>query len=124
MEIGAIGNVAANNVQRTVDSSSVNAAPVSPSSNQTKVQTANAVQQASSPPSMDQVKQAVDEINKSMSAMSRGLVFSVDEESKKTVVKIVDQKTEEVIRQIPTEEAIAISQSIDKLVGQLLHEKA
>jgi len=120
MEIGAIGNVAATNVQRTVDSGPVTPAPV----NQTTVQTANAVQQAAPPPSMDQVKQAVDEINKSMQTLSRGLLFSVDTDSKRTVVKIVDQQTSEVIRQIPSEEALAISQSLEQSIGKLVQEQA
>ena len=125
MEIGAIGNVAATNVQRSVDSVSVSSAAVNaPAAQSSTVQTANAVQQAATPPSMEQVKQAVEEINKSMQALSRGLVFSVDQDSQRTVVRVVDQKTEEVIRQIPTEEAIAISKSIDQAIGKLVNRTA
>lgn len=124
MELGAIGNVAATNVQRNVDSVQVSSAAASTAAQTSNVQTANAVQQAASPPSMEQVKRAVDEINKSMQAMSRGLVFSVDQDSHKTVVKVVDQQTEEVIRQIPSEEAIAISRSIDQAIGKLVNKTA
>ena len=124
MELGAISNVAASNVQRTVDSGSVNATPVSTPSNQTTVQTANAVQQAATPPSMEQVKQAVQEINKSTQYGARGLEFSVDDASDRTIIKIVDKQTQDVIRQIPTEEALAISHSLDQVIGNLLKDKA
>lgn len=123
MEIGAIGNVVATNVQRTVDSQ-INSTPVSAPANQTTVQTANAVQQAVTPPSLDQVKQAVDEINKSMQSLSRGLVFSVDTDSERIVVKVVDQQTSEVIRQIPSEVSLEIAKSLDQIIGNLVREKA
>ncbi len=124
MELGPIGNVAATKVQRNVDSVQNNAAPVSAPPKQTMVQTVNAVQQTAAAPSMEQVKQAVDEINKSMQALSRGLVFSVDEESHRTIVKIVDQQTDEIVRQIPSEEALAIAKSLDQVVGKLIQQKA
>ncbi len=124
MEIGVIGNVAANNVQRYAEGGQANVAPVNPPSAQTTVQTVNAVQQAVAPPSMEQLKQAVDDINKSTALQTHGLVFSIDGETEKTVVKVIDQKTDEVIRQIPSEEVLAISASLDKLIGQLINKKA
>ena len=125
MEIGAIGGVAAPNVQRTMDSVQVSATTASSTASQTaSVQTVNAVQQTSTPPSMEQLKQAVDEINKSMQASSRGLQFSIDKDIQQTVVKVVDQQTKEVIRQIPSEEAIVIAKSIDQYVGNLVNKTA
>jgi flagellar protein FlaG len=124
MELGTISNVAASTTQRTVDSGQLNATPVSTPSNQTTVQTANAVQQAATPPSMDQVKQAVDEINKSAQYNSRGLEFSVDDESERTIVKVIDKQTKDVIRQIPSEEALAIAQSLDQAIGNFVKNQA
>lgn len=124
MELGAIGNVAANNVQRTVDSAQSNVAPVNTPSTQAPVQTVNAVQQAAAPPSAEQVKQAVHEINKSMQSHARGLEFSVDDESDRTIVKVVDTNTKDVIRQIPSEEALAISKALDQVIGNLVRDKA
>ncbi|MBS1186262.1 MAG: flagellar protein FlaG [Burkholderiaceae bacterium] len=126
MELGAIGSVAAANVQRNLDTGQIgNAVPASSTTSQAAaVQTTNAVRQAAASPSLDQVKQAVDTINQSMNALSRGLQFSVDKDSQRTVVKIVDQQTDEVIRQIPSEEALAIAKSLDQALGRLIKEKA
>ena len=88
------------------------------------VQTANAVQQAAQTPSLDQVKQAVQEINNTMRNNSQALEFSVDNDSERTVVKVVDTQTHKVIRQIPSEEALAISKSLGQSIGQLIQEKA
>ena len=52
------------------------------------------------------------------------LQFEVDGESNKVVVRIVDSDTKELIRQIPSEEMLAISESLDKLIGFLIAQKA
>jgi flagellar protein FlaG len=39
-------------------------------------------------------------------------------------VRVVDTVTGEVIRQVPSEELLAISRSIDKLQGLLLRQEA
>jgi hypothetical protein len=40
-----------------------------------------------------------------------------------TIIKVVDTATDTVIRQIPSEEAIAIAKSIDKMQGLLINHK-
>ena len=42
------------------------------------------------------------QLNKSSQAKSQGLEFSIDKDSNRTVVKVIDQTTKEVLRQIPT----------------------
>jgi len=76
------------------------------------------------PVSSVDVKKATETINSFMSSASRSLTFSLDDDSGKVVVKVVDMTTKEVIRQFPSEEAIAISKSLDKLQGLLLSDKA
>jgi len=75
----------------------------------TATETANAVKGA---PSLDQVNRAVSELNKSSQAASQGLEFSIDTDSKRTVVKVIDQSTKEVLRQIPTLEALDIAKAL------------
>lgn len=72
-----------------------------------------------------QVKSAVDSLNQSMQSMNRDLTFSVDQSTKKMVVKVVEAQTGTVIAQIPSKQALAIAQSIDSSQqGLLLQEKA
>lgn len=72
----------------------------------------------------EQLKQAVREINQTVQAAARDLEFSVDLETRATVVKVIDHASGEVIRQIPAEETLEIARSLDRLQGLLLKQKA
>lgn len=75
--------------------------------------------------SAKEVQQAADEINKALQRLnSSSLEFSVDHDSGRTVVRVVDIATKDVIRQIPNEETLQIAKSIDKLQGLLIRHKA
>jgi|SRR6185369_545472 len=68
-----------------------------------------------------QTEQAVKAINETMQVLSTSLLFKVDQESGRTVVKVVDTDTGEVLRQIPTEATLQIARSLDKLTGHLVN---
>ena len=85
---------------------------------------AQAALQASSAPSPEHLQQAVREIQRAVEPVANNLNFSIDQESGKTVIRVVDSKTQELIRQIPSEEVISMSQAIDRLAGLLVQEKA
>jgi flagellar protein FlaG len=78
----------------------------------TAVETAAAVQKAAAVPTLDQVSKAVSQLNQSPQARAQGLEFSIDKDSKRTVVKVIDQTTKEVLRQIPSPEALEIAKSL------------
>lgn len=75
-------------------------------------------------PSREELDQAVSELNQSPQVKTQGLQFSIDEDSKRTVVKVVDQETQEVLRQIPTKEALEIAKSFASAKGQLISQSA
>jgi flagellar protein FlaG len=50
--------------------------------------------------------------------------FSLDSESGRVVVKIIDSATQEVVRQIPMEEILALAKALDKFQGLLFHKEA
>ena len=75
-------------------------------------------------PSSAQVAQAIQHINKALQEQSRNLEFSIDADSQRTIVKVVDQKTGEVLRQIPTEEALEIAKALDQASGLLIRQQA
>ncbi len=79
-------------------------------------------------PSPEQLKNAVDDINRVMRQSNQSLEFSVDTNTKKLIVRMTDAGTGELIRQIPSEEALAIARSIDQFQqfqhGLLLKQKA
>jgi flagellar protein FlaG len=77
------------------------------------VETVNAVKGAAAVPTQEQLQQAVSKLNQSAQAQSQGLEFSIDNDTKRTVVKVIDQTTKEVLRQIPSPEALEIAKSLE-----------
>lgn len=88
------------------------------------VMTASAVQQPDATASESQVGQALQSINKALQKLSSNLEFIVDADSNRTIVKVMDTQTQEIIRQMPSVEAIEISKALDKLQGLLVKQKA
>ncbi|GAA0857147.1 flagellar protein FlaG [Aliiglaciecola litoralis] len=77
------------------------------------------------------IEKAVSEISDFLQATNRQLSFSVDEKSERQVVKVTDSESGEVIRQIPSEEVLALSERIKELqsdvgnvVGVLFNNQA
>lgn len=81
-------------------------------------------QQAGKEPSREQLNQAVSDLNQSSQMKTQGLEFSIDEDSQRTVVKVIDQETKEVLRQIPTREALELAKTFDTAKGSLISQSA
>jgi len=75
-------------------------------------------------PTPEQLQAAVQTINQVMMQSHQSVEFSVDSVSKVPVMRMTDTQTGEVIRQYPTEQALAISRSIAQhQTGALLSQK-
>ncbi|ADE15425.1 flagellar protein FlaG protein [Nitrosococcus halophilus Nc 4] len=61
---------------------------------------------------------AVQSINDFMQNVRRELQFSIDEVTGRTVIKVVDRESEEVIRQIPPEEVLTLARRVAEEGGQ------
>ena len=77
----------------------------------------NLVPQQVQADSSEKVSESVHEINNYVQAIQRNLQFSVDEDSGKTIVKVFDSQTDELVRQIPSEEVLAIAEYIKESGG-------
>jgi flagellar protein FlaG len=71
------------------------------------------------PVSHAELKKAVDSANQALSQNNADIEFSVDKDTEQTVVKLVESKSGDVIRQYPTKEAIAIAKAITELQQQI-----
>lgn len=71
-----------------------------------------------------QVTDAVEKLSKFVSSIRPEISFSVDENSGTRVVKVIDRQSNEVLRQIPSEEAIQLAQALDKLQGLFVRDTA
>ncbi len=75
-------------------------------------------------PSREQVQHVALQLQRIAEPVAQNLQFTVDGETGKTVIRVVDGATKEVIRQIPNEEVLAIARAMDRLQGLLLKGKA
>jgi flagellar protein FlaG len=61
-----------------------------------------------------QVENAVAKLNDYVQNTERKLEFQLDEDSGQTVVRVYDKNSEELIRQIPNEEALELAQKLNQ----------
>mgnify|MGYP000145815909 CR=1 FL=1 len=89
------------------------------------VQTQQAVKQSDPvEANRQQVEDAAKAVNEFIKPLNNSLQFNIDDDTGKTVVKVIDTATKEVIRQFPSEEMLSIAKAIDKMQGLLIHQKA
>ncbi|MCR4535111.1 flagellar protein FlaG [Shewanella xiamenensis] len=83
--------------------------------------TANVDQQQEEQTSLTQVASSLTE---TMSMMKKGLEFKVDELEGLPVVSVIDVNSGELIRQIPSEEALALAEKMSEIAGVLMKTEA
>lgn len=81
-------------------------------------------QQAESSVTSEDAREMVRSISLSLETIASGLQFQVDEDSGEVIVKMIDKQSGEVLKQIPTEDALKIAKSLSNLTGLILKESA
>lgn len=84
-----------------------------------KISPADANQKVSRVVEPEKIAEAVETVTAYVESLSRSLAISVDQRSGDFIVKVQDANTEEVIRQIPSEEIMAISAAISEQLDGL-----
>lgn len=74
--------------------------------------------------SAEQTRQSLADINKVLAGLSISVQFQIDPEYKDVIVKVVDQDSGKVVRQIPTVEVVRIAKAMDNLKGLLFAQTA
>ncbi|MFT5923061.1 MAG: flagellar protein FlaG [Paraglaciecola sp.] len=69
--------------------------------------------------SAEQIETVVSQLSKFVQTNSRQLSFSVDEGSNKQVVRVTDAESGQIIRQIPSEEVLKLSERLQDLQTEL-----
>ena len=90
---------------------------LAPSTNVTGAQTSATDQKR-------QVEAAVKAVKEFIQPMASNLAFETDDDSGRTVIKITEASSGELIRQIPSEEMLEIAKALDRLQGLLVKQKA
>ncbi len=63
----------------------------------------------------EKLQETVREMNQKVQNLRRNLQFSIDEQSGRTVIKVIDSETHEVVRQIPSEEILNVAHRLMEL---------
>jgi flagellar protein FlaG len=80
--------------------------------------------QASAAVEREPLEQAVSSMRDFVQTISRDLNFAVDDSSGRMVVKVTDGASGEVIRQMPSEEALRLAESLDDVRSLLFKAQA
>ena len=67
--------------------------------------------------SAEEISKAIEQVQVMMDLRNRSVSISQDSESGKEVIKVRNEQTGEVIRQIPTEEMLAFMRNLTKMLG-------
>ena len=110
----AAAKAAAGSVSLPVDSNSVDG--------KSAASAARKADEAKDKPSLQEVIELSEKLNENVQRIQRDLNFTVDEHLGEIVVKVIDRGTQEVIRQIPSEEMLSLSRNIEE-VNSLLFDQ-
>ncbi|HUL68047.1 MAG TPA: flagellar protein FlaG [Burkholderiaceae bacterium] len=73
----------------------------------------------------EDARQAVADANRQLAQKASELTFEFDENSSRVIVRLVDKQTGQVLRQIPSKEALEIARALqDESSGALLRTDA
>lgn len=70
----------------------------------------------------EQIKKAVEELNRKINVNTEA-VFGMHEETNRVTIKIVDKSTKEVIREVPPEKTLDMIAKVWEIAGILVDEK-
>jgi flagellar protein FlaG len=79
---------------------------------------------AAQEPTPEEVRSAAQAANAALVQRQAALEFTVDADLHRVVVRLVDTQEQKVLRQVPSEEMIAIAKAIERMELTLLRNRA
>jgi len=73
--------------------------------------------------SRPQLEQVAEQLQEFIGKMNRGLEFSVDKDSGRDVIKVLDKTSGELIKQYPTEEVLSLVAKLSEATGTFVDSK-
>jgi len=71
----------------------------------------------------EEIEQVVEKLNAFVQLTQRDVSFGIDDQSGRDVISVFESESQELIRQIPSEEALELLKRMDKAIGLLFSEK-
>lgn len=69
-----------------------------------------------------EVKENLEKLNKYIPVTATNLIFEFDELGEPPIIKVLDKESEEVIREIPTEEFREVAKALDEFADKLTNK--
>lgn len=78
---------------------------------------------AKEPLTTEQLEKVAQQLQNFVGEMNRGLEFSVDKDSGRDVIKVVDRSTGDLVKQFPSEEVLTLVAKLSEMVGGFIDAK-
>jgi len=75
------------------------------------------------PLNKEQLEKVAQQLQDFAGEMDRGLQFSVDKDSGRDVIKVIDKKSGDLVKQFPSEEVLTLVSKISEMVGGFIDAK-
>jgi len=80
--------------------------------------------EAAMAPTREAVQEAAKRIEEFVQSVGRALSFSVDSSTGRSILRVVDPQSGEVVRQLPPEEVLRVARAVDFMQGVLVNHRA
>jgi len=123
MDINAIGGLPPTMKRQTASTDGVvEFRPLGSGEDMTQEQ--QAYQKGALEQNKEQLEELVEGIQAATKVMQRNLNFSIDDSTGLTVIKVTDGVSGDVIRQMPTEDALRLAERLDEMRSLLFETRA
>ena len=114
-----------NSIQQATDSRGrdVEAVPISPKLPPQENMGRQSADAQDYPVTEKVVSEAVDRVNKAVDGSNRRFVYSVHEKTNEIMIKVIDERTKEVIREIPPKKILDMVANMLEMAGLLVDER-
>ena len=75
-------------------------------------------------PQREAVQASIARANRALAELAPALEFQIDPELNRVVMRLVDRQDHRVLRQVPSEELLAIARALDRMRGMLVNQRA
>lgn len=111
---------AGDGMKRSVPVAKNSGAQVAPA----KTEVSASAVEVDAPAAREQIEKAVSTLQEFAQSVKRDLNFSVDDGSGQVVVKVTDSSSGDIIRQIPSEEALQLAENLSEVRSLLFKAEA
>ncbi|WP_114325250.1 flagellar protein FlaG [Candidatus Colwellia aromaticivorans] len=80
-------------------------------------------EESQAPLTPQQLEKVAQQLQDFVGEMNRGLEFSVDKDSGRDVIKIIDKNTGDLVKQYPSEEVLTLVAKLSEMVGGFVDAK-